>query len=59
MPTAFPRNCRIKRSASSWEQPALTFVRKNAGLKILDREFAKEQYAIALSKKKQDFENAD
>ncbi len=33
------------------EQPALTFVRKNTGLKILDREFAKEQYAIALSKK--------
>lgn len=33
------------------EQPALTFVRKNAGLKILDREFAKEQYAIALSQK--------
>lgn len=33
------------------EQPALAFVQKNAGLKILDREFAKEQYAIALSKK--------
>ncbi len=33
------------------EQPALAFVRQNAGLKILEQEFATERYAIALSKK--------
>ena len=39
------------------EQPALTFVQKNAGLKILEREFAKEEYAIALSKKNKALKN--
>ena len=39
------------------EQPALTFVQKNTGLKILEREFAKEEYAIALSKKNKALKN--
>lgn len=33
------------------EQPALQFIQKNPDLKISNQEFAKEEYAIAISKK--------